>query len=151
MRRWAFVLLALGTIVAGGTASGATNEERAREVRAAETAFAKSMADRDHAAFASYVAEEALFFGRKGVLRGRTAVAGGWKPFFADSAAPFSWAPETVEVLDSGTLALSSGPVRDPSGKIVGTFTSIWRLEADGRWRVLFDKGCPVCEPEKKP
>ena len=57
--------------------------------------------------------------------------------------APFSWRPEVVEVLDSGTLALTSGPVRDPTGKQTGTFNSIWRREPDGRWRVVFDKGCP--------
>jgi ketosteroid isomerase-like protein len=78
-------------------------------------------------------------------------VAEGWKPFFEGAAAPFSWEPETVEVLDSGSLALSSGPVRDPEGKQIGTFSSIWRREADGHWRVVFDKGCPVCEPDTAP
>ena len=52
--------------------------------------------------------------------------------------------PETVEVLPSGTLALTSGPVYDPEGKLTNTFTTIWRLDGDGRWRVVFDKGCPV-------
>jgi len=47
-----------------------------------------------------------------------------------------------TRMLDSGTLALSSGPVKDPQGNVVGIFNSIWRLEADGRWRVVFDKGC---------
>ena len=45
-------------------------------------------------------------------------------------------------MLDSGTLALTSGPVFDPQGKQIGMFNSIWRLEPDGRWRVVFDKGC---------
>jgi ketosteroid isomerase-like protein len=61
----------------------------------------------------------------------------------AAETAPFSWRPETVEVLESGTLALSSGPVFDAAGQPIGAFNSIWRLEADGRWRVVFDKGCP--------
>jgi hypothetical protein len=60
-------------------------------------------------------------------------------------AAPFSWEPEQVEVLPSGTLAPSTGPVRDPAGKLTGTFTSIWRREGPGRWRILFDMGCPAC------
>jgi ketosteroid isomerase-like protein len=59
--------------------------------------------------------------------------------------APFSWEPEHVEVLASGTLALSSGPVFGRDGTRIGTFNSVWRLEADGRWRVVFDKGCPPC------
>jgi ketosteroid isomerase-like protein len=129
----------------------ATNAELAAQVRAAETAFAKSMSDRDHASFVSHLSQEALFFSRAGVLRGKEAVAAGWKPYYEGPKAPFSWAPEQVEVIDSGTLALSSGPVRDPEGKQIGVFSSIWRRESDGRWRVLFDKGCPPCECPPKP
>jgi ketosteroid isomerase-like protein len=125
-----------------GAASPAALED---EVRAAERAFAKTMADRDHAAFQSFVSEEAVFFGRE-AQRGRAAVAAAWKPYFDGPQAPFSWEPETVAVLASGTLALSSGPVYDPDGKRAGTFNSTWRKEADGRWRVVFDKGCPPCD-----
>lgn len=106
-----------------------------------ERAFAKTMADRDAGAFATYVSEEAVFYGQQ-ILRGRSQVAGGWKGYFEGAQAPFSWEPDHVEVLPSGKLALSSGPVYDPSGKLIGTFNSVWRLEADGHWRVVFDKGC---------
>jgi ketosteroid isomerase-like protein len=54
-------------------------------------------------------------------------------------------------VLDSGNLAFSSGPVLDPDGRQVGTFNSVWRREPDGRWLVVFDKGCPVCNCERGP
>jgi len=47
-----------------------------------------------------------------------------------------------VEVLDSGDLALSSGPVVSPAGETVGRFNSVWRKDPDGRWLVVFDKGC---------
>ena len=126
-----------------------TNARLAEQVRQTETSFAKTMADRDHAAFVSFLAEETVFFG-KGVLRGKDAVARAWKPYYEGAAAPFSWRPETVEVLDSGTLALSSGPVFDPSGRQTGTFTSVWRREKDGQWRIVFDKGCPYC-PKPSP
>ena len=116
-----------------------------QQVREAERAFAKTMADRDHAAFTTFLAEDAIFLGPNEVLRGRRAVSEGWKKFFAGKQAPFAWEPERVEVVDSGTLALSTGPVVDPSGKRVGTFTSTWRREPDGRWRVVLDGGCPPC------
>ena len=51
--------------------------------------------------------------------------------------------------LDSGSLAYSSGPVFDPKGKRVATFNSVWRREADGTWRVVFDKGCNACDCAK--
>ncbi len=132
-------------------AEDAIIDELALEVRGTEKAFAQTMAARDHDAFESYLADEAVFFAQQRILRGKAAVAEGWKRFFEGVEAPFSWEPERVEVLDSGTLAFSSGPVRDPRGKTTGTFNSIWRREADGRWKIVFDKGCPPCECPPKP
>lgn len=117
-----------------------------QQVADTERAFAKTMADRDHAAFASFLSEETVFFTGPKPLRGKAAVAAGWKRFYEPAKAPFSWAPEQVQVLDSGTLAISSGPVFDPAGKKVASFTSIWRLEAPGVWRIVFDKGCNCAE-----
>jgi ketosteroid isomerase-like protein len=115
----------------------------AAQVMAAERAFARSMADRDLSAFAACLSEQAVFFSRPSVLRGKAAVIEGWNPFFDGTAAPFSWEPDAVEVLADGTLALSTGPVRNPQGQPIARFNSIWRQEAPGQWRVVFDKGQP--------
>ncbi len=72
-------------------AVAADTTELARQVRGTETAFAKTMADRDWAAFKAFVSPEAVFFGGRGVRRGREAVAESWKPYFEGPAAPFSW------------------------------------------------------------
>ena len=143
MRSTTLGLFALAVLASGLRAQ--TNDSLARQVRQSERAFAATLAARDLRAFGTFVSDEALFFGGAGVLRGREAIVAGWGRFFQGAAAPFSWEPGTVEVLDSGTLALSSGPVRDTTGKVVGTFNSIWRREGDGHWRVVFDKGCDVC------
>ena len=137
-------VLPLALISGALTRAAEPVEALAAKVRAREAAFAKTMADRDHAAFATFVSEEAVFLGRA-ALHGRAAVAAGWKAYFEGTKAPFSWAPDRVEVIDSGTLAVSTGPVFDPDGKRSGTFTSTWRLEKDGEWRVVLDSGCPPC------
>lgn len=115
------------------------------DLRAAETAFAKTMADRDHAAFSRFISDEAVFFGRNGEIRGREAVVEAWAPLFEGKDPPFSWRPEVAVVVESGGLGLTSGPVLDPEGKQTGTFNSTWRREKDGSWKVVFDKGCPPC------
>lgn len=129
----------------GGTmtaypASGQT-EGPASEVEAREIGFAKTMADRDFDAFVSFISPEAVFFSGNDALHGRDAIGQAWAAFFEGPVAPFSWHPDVVEVLESGRLALSSGPVRSPSGEVVGRFNSIWRKDPDGQWRVVFDKG----------
>ena len=118
-----------------------------RQVADTERAFARTMASRDHKAFTSFLSQEAVFFSGPKPLRGAQQVADWWKRYYEGPDAPFSWQPEDVEVLDSGTLAISSGPVRDPKGALVATFTSIWRLEDTGTWRIIFDKGNQVCPP----
>jgi ketosteroid isomerase-like protein len=113
-----------------------------KQVFAAESSFAASMARRDFDAFASHVSPEAIFFGDTTVMRGKEAVLNGWRRFFQKPGAPFSWKPDVIEVLQSGNLAISNGPVFDPGGKKVGNFSSIWRREPDGSWKIIFDKGC---------
>jgi len=142
-----WMMLSAVLVLAGcaGTAQKIPRAQAQREVEATERAFAKTMADRDHAAFAGFLAEDAVFFGGKEPLRGKAQVAAGWKKYFEKPAAPFSWEPAQVEVVESGQLALSTGPVRGPDGKIIATFNSIWQRQPSGTWRIVFDKGSEVC------
>ncbi len=124
-----------------------------QQVADAERAFAKTMADRDLVAFERFLSRETVWKsgpdGERNPLRGPAAVVGYWKRYFETPAAPFSWSPESVHVLDSGELAISAGPVFDPKGKRIATYTSIWRQEAPGVWKVIFDWGAPWVEPVK--
>jgi len=103
------------------------------------------MADRDVTAFAGFISSEAVFLSGSAPLRGRDAIVAGWTPFFQEETPPFSWEPETVVVLDSGDLALSTGPVFDKEGTKVAIFTTTWRQEQPGQWHVVFDRGNKAC------
>jgi ketosteroid isomerase-like protein len=142
-------LLALGagTVSLPALAQSAEAQSPKDQVMATERAFAKTMADRDLKRFASFVADDTVFFSGPTPLRGKAAVVAFWQRFYEKPEAPFSWEPDQVEVLDSGLLALSTGPVRDPQGQVFARFNSIWRREAPGVWRIVFDKGERVCAP----
>ena len=147
------LLLAASTLAACSSApqhGGQTAAKRTavavsprEQVLATERAFARTMAARDLAGFTKFLSSEAIFFSGNIVERGPAAIEAAWKPFFAAPAAPFSWAPDDVEVLPSGKLALSTGPVY-VQGQVVSRFNSVWRLEGD-TWRIVFDKGEAVC------
>jgi ketosteroid isomerase-like protein len=125
------------------------NTTLARQVADTERAFARSMAERDHAAFARFLSEQAVFWSPE-VTRGKAAVAAAWKRFYDGPKAPFSWEPDDVQVLADGTLAHSTGPVRNPEGKVVSRFSSIWRQESPGVWRIVFDRGSPLSAADRK-
>ena len=115
----------------------------AADVKAAEIAFAKTMADRKLDRFGDFVADDAVFNGRTPHI-GKAAVLETWKGFFDGPQAPFSWAPDAVAPTADGRHAISTGLVHDPAGKVTGRFTSIWRKDADGHWRVVADQGVDV-------
>ncbi len=145
MNRYFLILLAM--LMAVSKAVGAEKDKSLQQVVfEIETAFAKTMADRDFEAFKSYLSKEAIFLSGKNPRRGRDAIAEHWQIYFTEKVAPFSWKPEVVQVLDSGKLALSTGPVFNAKGKLFSYYTSTWRLEQDGQWRIIFDKGNKACQ-----
>ena len=143
MRLRSILLLAvcLAAAVTAGSVRSSPDDLR-QQVFDSERAFAATMAARDFDAFGRFLAHEAVFMSNAESLRGADAVRKAWRRYYDGAQAPFSWRPEQVEVVSSGTLAFSSGPIIDRYGKRIGSFNSVWRLEAPGRWRVVFDRGC---------
>ena len=150
----ASIAIAAAAIVAGCATTVppplVTGEAAREQVAATERAFAKTMADRDLKAFGTFLSDETVFFSGPKPLHGKQAVIDFWSRFYKDAKPPFSWEPASVEVLQSGALARSTGPVHDPQGKLAGCFNSIWRQEARGQWKIVFDHGMSPQECEKK-
>ena len=143
-RRLVIALGATGAL--GGCAAARPDRGRSpASLRAAESAFAATMAARDLAGFARFVAVDAVFINGGKPLRGRAAIVEHWRRFYERPQAPFAWRPELVEVLDSGTLGYSEGPVTAADGSVVARYYSTWRVDAAGEWKVVFDNGYDVC------
>ena len=138
-------LLAAAGAHAAAPLSASEIEALASEVSAAEIAFAKTMADRRLDQFTDFVAEDAVFVGASMSI-GRARVIERWGGLFKGPQAPFSWAPDAVAAAADGRTAISTGQARDPAGKVVSRFTSIWRKDADGHWRVIVDQGVDACD-----
>lgn len=144
------ILLGMATLPAASPASSgkapALLDEARDQVRQAEQRFAAAMAERDLPAFASLIAEDAVFIGGGRPLRGKAAILATWQEFFKAAVAPFSWQPEIVEVAASGTLGYSEGPVTSRDGSSELRYFSTWQLKPTGRWLVVFDNGYTVCK-----
>jgi ketosteroid isomerase-like protein len=124
-----------------------------QQVRCREIAFSQSAESRDPVRFASFIDKDARFVGTT-VTRGPEAVVTAWSAFFEAQGPAIRWRPQIVEVLSDGGLALSRGPYRvitqDEQGKQTehwGTYNSVWRIQSNGDWRIVFDAGSPGSEP----
>jgi len=138
----------LGLLILAQAHAGVEDDVRCREI-----GFSRAAEQQDLDAFRRHVDADARFVSET-VLRGVDAVAAAWTVFFQEDGPTIKWRPQIVEVLENGRLALSRGPyrvlTRDDDGNVVaqwGTFNSVWRLNADGAWRVVFDAGSPAATP----
>lgn len=148
-------LVAAGFALVGSTAvyahEAAVDVEAAkRAIRIADLELAKAVADRNLERFVALLADDAVFFGQ-GISRGKEAVAKAWLPFFTDATLFLKWQPTQVEVSSSGDLGYSIGEYqrigKSAAGNpetAPGSYVSIWRKQADGKWKVALDMGTPA-------
>jgi ketosteroid isomerase-like protein len=142
------ILTAVLFFVASTAMADLTDDVRCREI-----GFSKSIESRDIDSFRTFLDDDARFVGG-GVRRGPDEIIEGWSVYGADDGPMLKWRPQIVEVLEDGKLALSRGPYKytqkNDDGEAVdywGTFNSIWRLQDDGSWKVVFDAGSPAEQP----
>ena len=139
MQRIALIVLALFSSVAMA--------DLTEEVRCREIGFSQSIENKDIEAFKSFLDADARFVSNR-ARRGIDEIAEGWSNFTREDGPSIRWRPIYVEVLNDGKLALSRG-VYEATGKTedgsetksYGSFNSVWRLNDDGVWRVVFDAG----------
>lgn len=114
---------------------------------AAERAFAADASARDtRAAFLEALAEDGLVF-----APGPTSGKRVWEARKPNKSR-LEWAPELAEIAASGDLGYTSGPFRlTPEGAekpaVFGHYFTIWRKDADGKWKVVIDHG--IGHPEQ--
>jgi ketosteroid isomerase-like protein len=135
-----------------GRAQGGDLQAAAAQIVKADTDFARSVADKNRERFLSLIAEAAIFSGgTANELHGRDAVMKDWAPFFAPDGPTLTWAPTTGEVIGAGDLGYTTGrsvfSTKEADGKSTerrGQYITIWKKQADGSWKVIYDTGSTI-------
>jgi ketosteroid isomerase-like protein len=116
-----------------------------------EANFASEVAKHGHEAFLTYFAEDGVEvvdgggFDNKDAMRKRTP----WP-----EGTTLTWTPVKAEMAASGDLGYTYGnyifTAKNKDGKVVenyGKYTSIWKKQKDGQWKVEVDMGNSSPEP----
>jgi uncharacterized protein (TIGR02246 family) len=153
MNRVGSRLLAAAMAVAMGGATAADRsaqavDEAAAAILEADRAFNDAVARRDLQAFLGSVAEDATFAGGGTPLHGREAIGRAWAPYFQPDGPRLTWTPVEAHVLAGGGVGVTTGTfvlrATDASGtpsETSGEYLTVWRKQADGVWRAVFDTG----------
>jgi ketosteroid isomerase-like protein len=125
------------------------NRAAVAAIMKADADFNQAVADRDLKRFLSFVHESATFNGgTPDEIHGRDGVAKDWAQYFQASGPRLTWKPTKGEILGQGDLGYTVGswelrglPAGGQPAVTRGNYLTVWRKQADGAWRVVFDTG----------
>lgn len=147
----------LGTmLVVTHPTRAATPTATAETLKQLEAEFMQAAAEKGSAGYMSYYADDAVE-----VPNGSPAIQGKIEiaktmGFLDDKNNSLIWTPVGADISSSGDLGYTWGTYefhfKDKSGNPMmdyGKYTSIWKLQKDGSWKVVLDMGNSSPAPKK--
>lgn len=117
-----------------------------------EAEFANAVAERGHAAFVDYFADDGVELDDGGGISSREAISK--QPPWPEGTS-LTWTPVKADMAASGDLGYTYGNYifksKNKDGKIVasyGKYMSVWKKQKNGLWKVAVDMGNSSPEPK---
>jgi len=151
------VLIVVLIAVASIKPASAIQKDSAARLKSLEAEFMKAAAQKGSAGYMSYYAGDAVELPNGGnAIQGKDHIAQGMG--FLDQGNKLTWTPEFADMAASGDLGYTYGTYvftskdKDKDGNPVieyGKYTTIWKKQKDGSWKVVLDMG--NASPKPKP
>ena len=149
------VVVAAVVILQVHPSSAASPAATAETLKQLEGEFMKAAAEKGSAGYMSYYADDAVEVPNGAALiQGKVNIAKGMG-FLDDKNNNLTWAPVGADISSSGDLGYTYGTFEFRSmgkdGKLVvehGKYTSIWKKQRDGSWKVVLDMGNAGPDPK---
>ncbi len=133
----------------------ASPKANADTLKQLEADFMKAALDKGSQGYMSYYADNAVELPNAGrVIQGKINIAKGMA-FLDDKNNRLIWSPVAADISDSGDLGYTYGTYefhsKNKEGKPsveYGKYTSIWKKQGDGSWKVVLDIGNAGPEPK---
>ena len=145
--------LLLIAFLPSGPRSAATMKPTAETLKQLEAEFMKAAAEDGSAGYMSYYADDAVEVPNgASIMQGKTEIAK-TMGFLDNKDNHLTWTPVGADISASGDLGYTYGNyefhAKDKDGKPVvqhGHYTSIWKKQKDGSWKVVLDMGNAAAE-----
>jgi len=142
------VAFLIGTIVLSRPTVAAAPKVTVETLKQLEAEFMTAAAEKGSKGYLSYYADDAVELPNGApAIEGKVNIAPGMN-FLDDPNNRLTWAPTGGDVSSSGDLGYTYGTFEfrsnDKDGKPRvehGKYTSIWKLQKDGSWKVVLDMG----------
>ena len=142
------VLVVIVALPVAGPKVSASPKATAQTLKELEAEFMKAAADKGSNGYMSYYADDAVEVPNGGpLIPGKENISKGMG-FLDDPNNRLLWTPVGGDISSSGDLGYTYGTYefhsKDKDGKLhieYGKYTSIWKLQKDGKWKVALDMG----------
>jgi ketosteroid isomerase-like protein len=149
------LLVASVVVPASHHAVAAAPKASAEMLKRLEGEFMKAAGEKGSQGYMSYYADDAVEVPNGGpLIQGKVEIAKGMG-FLDDKNNRLLWTPVGADISASGDLGYTYGTFefhsRDKDGKPTvdhGKYTSIWKLQKDGSWKVVLDMGNASAAPK---
>ena len=132
------VMLLLAMVAGGAVAAG----DPTVTLKAADQGWSKASEAKNLDLFMSFVGDDIYLSGPDGKwTHGKAAVHDAWSGMFKDANFKLSWTLESAEISKDGRLGYTRGTYSGAMGgkPMGGTYTTVWKKGADGKWLVAVD------------
>jgi ketosteroid isomerase-like protein len=151
----AAVLLATLLFSYAHSTASASPKATADTLKQLEAEFMKTAAEKGSEGYMSFYAEDSVELPNGApAIQGKANIAKGMG-FLDDKNNHLSWTPVGADISASGDLGYTYGTFefrsKDKDGKPTvehGKYTSIWKLQQDGTWKVVLDMGNATAQPK---
>ena len=151
-------VLLTGSVVLSNVnrSAAASPKDTAGTLKQLEAEFMKAAAERGSAGYMSYYADDAVEVPNGvAIIPGKENIAK-TMGFLDNKDNHLTWTPVGADISASGDLGYTYGTYEfrstNKDGKLVvdyGKYTSIWKKQKDGQWKVVLDMGNTGPEPAK--
>lgn len=130
----------------------AGSPDKTAALKQADQDWAKSAQSRNVEQFMSFIGDDAYMCDLSGRwMHGKDKIKEDWAKALADPSFKLNWTVESADVSKSGDLGYTRGSFEGSQGndKFSGSYTTVWKKDKDGKWRVAVDIASATPPPQK--